>query len=139
MDGHSANYTEKPKSSSNRSFGFVFSVFFLIVALLPLASGHNPRLWAVVVSLAFAAIALVWPVALAPFNRVWTQIGSLLHKVVSPISLGILFFGVVTPTAFFMRIFGKDSLRLKLDKNATTYWIERAPPGPAPESFKNQF
>lgn len=139
MDGHTASYTEKPKSSSNRSFGFVFSAFFLIVALLPLASGIGPRLWALVASLAFAAIALVLPVVLTPLNRVWTLIGAVLHKVVSPISLGILFFGVVTPTGFFMRIFGKDSLRLKLDKNASTYWIERTPPGPTNESFKNQF
>ncbi len=136
MDGH---YSEPPKSSSNRSFGLVFAAFFLIVALIPLLQGLSLRVWAVGVSLAFAGIALAFPGVLAPLNRGWTKFGLLLHCIVSPIALGILFFGVATTTGVLMRLFGKDSLRLKLDKRASTYWISRTPPGPPSDSFKNQF
>ncbi len=125
--------------ASERSFGLVFSAFFLVVSLLPLLSGHGLRLWAVVASLICGIVALAFPVILAPFNRMWTKFGMLLHNIASPIALAILFYGVVTPTGLVMRLLGKDPLRLRIDRSAASYWIERSPPGPDAESLKNQF
>lgn len=127
------------KGSSDRSFGLVFATFFLIVALLPLLLGHDVKLWALGVAGLFLILALVAPKLLAPFNRFWTRFGILLHRIVSPVALGVLFYGVVMPTGLLMRLVGKDPLHLRLDKSANSYWIERRPPGPVPESLKLPF
>lgn len=124
---------------SDRSFGIVFTVFFAIVGCLPLISGGEPRIWALGVSGGFLAVALIIPKILHPLNVVWMKFGALLNKIVSPIVLGMLFFLTVTPMAILLRLFGKDLLRLKFDKDAETYWIHRTPPGPPPESMSNQF
>lgn len=139
MNEHIPRYHASPQNSSDRSFGFVFAIFFLVVGLLPLLHGQAVRGWAVTLAAVFGGTALTVPVILAPLNRLWTRLGLLLHRVVSPLALGILFFGVVMPTGLLMRLFGKDPLRLRLDKNASSYWIVREPSGPAPESLKNQF
>lgn len=133
------HHDQAPKSSSDRSFGLVFAAFFLIVALIPLFHGHGARLWAVGLSLAFGVISFAVPFVLAPLNRVWTKLGLLMHSIVGPVALGIVYFGVVTPTGLLMRLLGKDPLRLRIDKAATSYWIVRTPPGPTPESLLNQF
>lgn len=127
------------KTSSNRSFGVVFAVVFLIVALLPLLSGGDVRLWSLAVAAAFLALALAAPRLLAPLNWAWTRVGLVLHHVVNPIVMGVLFFLVVTPVGLIMRLSGKDPLRLRLERGSGSYWIERRPPGPAPETMKNQF
>ena len=127
------------RTSSDQVFGLVFGLIFAVIALLPLAHGGALRVWAIVLALAFTVVALIRPVLLQPLNSAWMKFGQLLHRVVSPIVMAILFFGTVTPIAFILRGLGKDSLRLKLDRSAKTYWIERSPPGPAPESIKNQF
>ena len=90
-------------------------------------------------SAAFLAAALVWPGVLAPLNRLWTRFGLLLHRLVSPLVLGVMFFLVITPMGLVMRALGKDPLRLQRDRAARTYWIDRQPPGPAPDSLNNQF
>ncbi len=87
----------------------------------------------------FLVLTLSVPKVLGPANRMWTKFGLLLHNIVSPLALGILFYLVVTPTGLLMRIFGKDPLRLRLDTAADSYWITRSPPGPDAESLKNQF
>ena len=97
------------------------------------------RLWAMVVAGAFLVLALFVPKVLGPANHLWTKFGLLLHNIVSPLALGILFYFVVTPTGLLMRIFGKDPLRLRFDAAADSYWIKRTPPGPDAESLKNQF
>ena len=125
--------------SSDRTFGLVFAVFFTIVAVLPMVHGEPLRLWALAAAGAFLALALVAPRLLAPLNRLWLRFGDLLHRIVSPIALAILFYGVVTPTGLLMRLFGKDALRLRFDREAKSYWIAREPPGPPPESLKDQF
>ena len=79
------------------------------------------------------------PKLLAPFNRLWARFGLLLHRITSPLVLGIMFFAVITPMGWIMRALGKDLLRLKIDPAATSYWIARTPPGPTPESLKDQF
>lgn len=133
------NYKQPAKNSSDRSFGLVFAAFFMIVAVLPLRHGQSVRIWAVGASLAFCVLAVFVPTILAPFNRLWAKFGLLLHGIVSPVALAILFYGVVTPVGFIMRLSGNDPLRLRFDRSARSYWIERAPPGPDAKSLKNQF
>jgi hypothetical protein len=127
------------EGSSNRSFGIIFAILFAVVGLLPLYSGSSVRSWSLVTCTVFLLCALFLPSVLAPLNRAWSWFGLQLHKIVSPIVLGIMFFLVITPIGLAMRAFGKDPLRLKFDKVSNSYWIERMPPGPLPESFKDQF
>ena len=139
MSHESFNRDDDVRGSSNRSFGIVFAVVFAIIGLFPLLSGGGVRAWALIVAAAFAVVALAFPAALAPLNRIWLKFGLLLHKVVNPIMLGIMFYGVITPTGLIMRAFGKDPLRLRFEKDADTYWIVRTPPGPTPDSLRDQF
>jgi len=124
---------------SDRLVGFLFAVVFLVIGTLPLLSMRSPRWWAIAVSLAFAVLAVAIPRVLAPLNRLWMKFGELLHRVVSPVALGVMFFTTVTPTGFIMRAVGKDPLRLRREPGASTYWIPREPPGPRGESLKDQF
>jgi hypothetical protein len=107
--------------------------------LWPLHAAKPIRLWAVVLSGGLLTVSLVSPVLLRPFNRLWTKIGLLLNKLVSPVVTALLFYLVFTPTALLLRLSGQDPLRLRLDKKARTYWIPREPPGPAPETMSNPF
>lgn len=125
--------------SSNRSFGFVFSVLFALLGLVPLARGRPVREWALVVAAAFFLAALVRPRMLAPLNRLWLGFGSLLHFCISPVIMGLVFYTTVTPIGLVRRLLGKDPLRLRLDRAAVTYWVERDPPGPAPDTMPRQF
>lgn len=125
--------------SSDRSFGLVFAALFIIIAFWPLFFNGSLRWWSLIVAAIFALIALIAPTFLSIPNRLWTRFGVLLGKVISPIAIGILLFGVFTPIGILMRMVGKDPLRLKLDTTASTYWIERTPPGPPPDSMTNQF
>jgi hypothetical protein len=130
---------EEVKGSSNRTLGLVFATVFLIIAVFPLFFGGALRWWSLAVAAAFAVVALVLPGVLTPLNRAWTRFGLLLHKIVSPIVLGFLFYIVVTPLGLLMRLLGKDPLRLRWDRRSSTYWIERKPPGPKPETLSDQF
>ncbi len=130
---------EHVQTSSDRAFGFVFAVVFTIIAFWPLLSGNTPRWWALVVAVVFGTLALVRPALLAPLNHLWTRFGLLLNKITSPLIMGLLFYGIITPFGLIMRWAGKDPLRLRFDPSAESYWIERVPPGPAPETIKNQF
>ena len=130
---------EPVKGGSDRGFGVVFAVVFFAIGLFPLLNGGPPRVWALGVAGAFLAAALVRPALLAPFNRVWFKFGLLLQRVVSPLVMAVIYFAVVTPTGLVMRTLGKDTLRLKYDPDARSYWIHRDPTGPERESMKNQF
>jgi Saxitoxin biosynthesis operon protein SxtJ len=131
---------ERPlEVSSDRSFGLVFGVVFFVVSAWPLVYGGSPRWWAAGVASAFVLVALVKPSLLARLNRLWAKFGILLGKVFSPIALGVLFYGVLTPIGVMMRILGKDPLRLRRDPVAQSYWQPRQPPGPPPDSMTNQF
>jgi hypothetical protein len=127
------------KGSSDRSFGLVFAGFFAIVGFWPLVHGTMPRWWSVGVAVAFLVVAYVRPSLLAVPNRLWMKFGLLLAKIVNPIVMGLVFYLTVTPTAAIMRMMHKDPLRLKLDRAAKSYWIEREPPGPAPDTMSHQF
>jgi hypothetical protein len=130
---------EPHSGSSNRSFGVVFAAVFAVIGVLPLLSQGALRLWALAVAGAFLAAAIVVPTILGPLSRQWANFGLLLHAVVSPMILGVMYFLVITPTGLLMRVLGKDPLRLRRDRPADSYWIERRPPGPHPETFRNQF
>ncbi len=130
---------ETIKGSSDRAFGIVFTVLFAVIGLLPLFSGGNARIWSLAVGALILAVALIRPALLAPFNRAWMKFGLLLHKITNPIIMGLIFFLAVTPTGLIMRALGKDPLRRKFDPSAQSYWIERDPPGPEPETMKQQF
>jgi hypothetical protein len=130
---------QQVEGSSDRSFGLVFAGVFLVVAFWPLFHRESPRWWALGVAVVFALIAIGRPALLAVPNRLWTKLGVLLAKVVSPIALGILFYCGLAPIGALARLTGKDPLRLKLDSAADSYWIPREPPGPPPDSMTHQF
>jgi len=102
---------------------------------------HNNMVWPWIAGIAALLLATAYfkPTALNPFNLLWFKFGMLLHSVVNPVVMGILFFAVVLPTGILLRAFGKDLLWLRRNPNSDTYWIARRPPGPAPETMKNQF
>jgi hypothetical protein len=127
------------KPSSNRVFGLVFAAFFALIAVLPIVRGHALRPWALPVSALFLLAALAMPKILTPLNRAWTALGTLLHAIVNPLVLGVLFYLVFTPFGWVLRRMGKDFLRLRPAPDTPTYWIARNPPGPRPESMSRQF
>lgn len=124
---------------SDRAFGVVFAVVFVLVALWPLKGGGEARLWAGMVAVLFLAVALIRPRLLKPLNRLWFLVGLALHHVVTPLVMGLLFFLTITPVALIMRARGKNLLNLKRDPAAASYWIHRQPPGPAPDTMRRQF
>ena len=125
---------------SDRSFAWVFTVVFALIGLYPaFFSNGGPRLWSLAVAGAFFGLGLIVPSVLHPLNVLWMKFGLLLNKIVSPLILGLLFFVTVTPMGLLMRMLGKDFLSLKMQQDARSYWIERKPPGPPPETMKNQF
>ncbi len=130
---------EAVKVSSDRAFGIVFTVLFTVIGLWPLIHGGEVRIWSLVLAAVILSVALIRPSLLAPFNRAWMKFGLLLHKITNPVIMGLIFFLTVTPTALIMRAMGKDPLRRKFDPSATSYWIDRDPPGPEPETMKQQF
>src|SRR5262249_28139430 len=130
---------EEIRGSSDRTLGLVFAAVFLIIGLLPVFISGSVRWWSLIVAAAFALVAMVMPRLLATLNWFWTRLGLVLHKIVSPLVLGIMFFIVISPMGVLMRWFGKDPLRLRMDKTLLTYWLDRTPPGPKPDSLPNQF
>ena len=123
------------KISSNRSFGIVFFIVFLFIALYPLTYSGEIRIWSTIISLIFLVLGLLNSRILTPLNKFWFKIGIFLGKIISPLLMGIIFFLVVTPTGLIMRLLGKDVLNLKYNKNKS-YWIEKKGPK---SKMKNQF
>ena len=123
------------KISSNRSFGIVFFVVFLLITLYPLTYAGEIRIWSLIISIIFLILGLLNSKILSPLNKIWFKFGMLLGKIVSPLIMGIIFFLVVTPIGFIMRLLGKDVLNLKYNKNKS-YWIEKNGPK---SKMKNQF
>ena len=123
------------KISSNRSFGIVFFIVFLLIGLYPLSYSEEIRVWLVIISFIFLFLGLLNSKILTPLNKVWFKFGIFLGKIISPLIMGIIFFLVVTPIGLLMRIFGKDVLNLKYNKNQS-YWIEKNGPR---SKMKNQF
>ena len=123
------------KISSNRSFGIVFFIVFLLIALYPLINSEDIRTWSFITSIIFLILGLINSKILTPFNKLWLKLGIFLGKIISPFIMGMIFFLVVTPIGFIMRILGKDLLNLKYNHNKS-YWIEKNEPK---SKMKNQF
>ena len=121
---------------SEKSFGIVFSIVFLIVALYPLINSEGLRIWALVASIIFFFLAFIAPKVLVFPNKLWFKFGLLLGSIVAPIVMMFVYFVTVLPTGLIMRLLGKDLLKQKLDKNAKSYWVKRDEPI---GSMKNQF
>jgi hypothetical protein len=130
---------EKIVAGSDRSFGIVMAA--ALAAVTALNFWHAGRIWPWTggLSALLLAAALVRPQVLNPLNRLWLRFGLLLHHVVNPIVMALVFFGAVWPTGLVMRWMGRDLLRLKREPNTASYWIVRQPPGPSPETMKDQF
>jgi cell division protein FtsW (lipid II flippase) len=127
------------RGPSDRSFGFVFSAFFFLVAIAPLRKHHPVRWWALGIAVAFLAVSVLVPGLLKHLNRQWMRLGHLLGRITTPVVTGLLFYLVFTPAAYLTRWLGKDPLRLRFDAQADSYWQERRPPGPPPQDMANQF
>ena len=123
------------KISSNRSFGTVFFIVFLLIALYPLLKGNDLRIWSLVISFIFLVLGSINSKILTPLNRLWFKFGLLLGRFISPLIMGIIFFVVVTPIGIIMRLLKKDLLNLKYNKKET-YWIDKSGPK---SKMKNQF
>jgi predicted membrane protein len=123
------------KIGTNKSFGIVFFLFFLIVAIFPLLNDGDIRTWSLIISIFFLVLGLLNSRVLTPLNKIWFKFGIILGNFVSPIVMGIVFFAIVTPTSLIMKVLGKNLLNLKKG-NKKTYWIERSK---VKSKMKNQF
>jgi hypothetical protein len=126
----------KIKISSNRNFGLVFFIVFLIVSTWPLTNEEPVRIWSAIISLVFLILGLMNSKLLTPLNKLWFKFGMILGVIVAPVVMGVVFFIVITPTGFIMRIMGKDLLKKRYDKKKETYWIKRDQPV---RTMKKQF
>ena len=111
--------------SSNKSFGLIFFVVFLIIGLWPLKNGENLNFYFIATSIIFLVLGLINSKLLTPLNKSWIKLGEILGIIIAPIVMALVYFVILTPVSFFVRIFGKDLLSLKLLKEKETYWIER--------------
>jgi hypothetical protein len=136
-EGHRA--VDETGPGSNRSFGLVMAAAAAIFGCLPLLRLAPPHWWLIGIAVAFAAFALVVPRALYPLNYLWFRLGLLLHRVMSPLIIGAVFFLCVTPIGLILRLVGKDVLSLRRRADLASYWIARDPPGPEPGTMTNQF
>ena len=123
-------------NSSNKSFGIVFFIVFLIIGLYPLINQEGFRSWAIFISLIFLILGLINSNLLTPLNKAWIKFGILLGNIISPLVLGIIFFLIVLPTGLLMRLLKKNFLGLKFDKKLKSYWINKEK---QLSSMKNQF
>ena len=133
------SHSDEIKVGSERAFGLVFAGVFVLIGLAPLLGETPVRIWALAVAGVFLAAALIAPNILRPLNLIWFKFGLLLHKIVNPVIMGLLFIVTIVPIALIFRLIGKDPLDRKLDPETASYWIRRDPPGPTPDSIKNQY
>jgi hypothetical protein len=132
-------HNSAPAGGSDRAFGLVLGGFFAIVGIYPLIRSSPVGSWALGLAGLFMIVALIRPRWLAPLNRFWSRLGRALNRVVSPVALFLVYCLAIVPTGLLLRAFGKDSLRLRLEPDAKTYWIERIPPGRADQQMTRQF
>jgi len=128
-----------PTSSSDRSFGLTFVAVFGLIALWLLWNGKSGAFVLASLGGLTLAISITRPSLLKPFNRAWIALGNLLHRFVSPIVLGMMYFVVFTSVGVLMRLMGRDPMNKCFQPDAKSYWVDRDPPGPATDSFSQQF
>ena len=126
----------KAKKGSNKSFGIVFFIVFLLIGIWPLINNETYRLWSFVISIIFLILGLSNSKLLTPLNNLWFKFGIFLGKIISPLIMAIIFFLIVTPIGIIMKILKKDLLNLKFNNKKETYWIEKSGPN---SKMKNQF
>lgn len=124
---------------SDSSFGLTAAAVFGVAGVWPLLHRQPVQIWALVLAGACLCVACAKPGLLRPANRMWMQLGLAINRLATPILTGIFFFGVVTPLACFFRLARRDTLRLRPDPEASTYWIKRHPAGPSPQSMEQQY
>ncbi len=124
---------------SDRNFGIVFAVVFVIIGLGPLVHSGLIRWWAIAIGACFLTCAFLIPRWLRPLNLLWFKFGLALHHVINPIVMGAIYYCAFVPMGLVMRAMGNDLLRLKRDEKSASYWIAREPPGPPPGSMSKQF
>lgn len=124
---------------SNRSFGRLFVIVFALIGGYLWWTGGATQLWWFGAAGLTLLVTLVKPVWLTPFNRWWMKLAELLNRIVSPVVLGVMFFGMFAPMGWVMRLAGRDALNRRFDPSARSYWVERDPPGPDPAGLPNQF
>jgi hypothetical protein len=129
----------RERTSSDRAFGMTFAVFCGVVALLQVRGNPHAALAWTAAGAVFLGVAFVRARWLHPLNVVWTKFGLLLHSIVNPLVLGVMYFGVLTPTALVMRLRGADPMRKHFEPESPSYWQPRRPPGPPPQSLEDQF
>ena len=129
----------RPARGSDRAFGAAFAVVFSIGGAVAWIRGGALPAWPFVVSGAFLVAAFLTPELLTPLNRLWFKVSSLLHRIVSPVALALLFYGAFAPTGVMLRLLRRDPLSLRRDPDAASYWIAREPPGPERESMRRQY
>ena len=130
---------DAPPDASDRSVGLVFAGVFVLVGVLPLLKLAEPRWWALAVAAVLGLVALARPAILHPLSRVWLGLGKLLHRIVSPMVMGAIFFACVTPIGWIQRMRGRDVLSLRRRRDLSSYWIVRDAAAPAAETMKRQF
>ena len=124
---------------SNRSFGWTFSGIFLAVGVYGLWRGGAVLSWLLVAAVVMAAVTVTRAAWLTPLNRAWMSLGLLLGRVVNPLVLGLIFFGLFTPVGLVMRMWGRDAMARRFEPELKTNWLKRDPPGPADDSYRNMF
>ena len=129
----------RPTLPSNRSFGWTFTGFFILAGAYGLWHGGGHSLAMLALGAAMALVTLTRAAWLTPLNRAWMKLGELMGRVVSPLVLGVIFFAVFTPVGLVMRAFGRDAMCRRLEPARPSYWVPRAPPGPADDSYRNMF
>jgi len=130
---------EDIRGPSDRSFGWVFVIAFILIGAAPAIHGKPIRGWALATGVVILLVTLARPALLHPANMAWMRLGLLLSRIVNPIVTALLFYLVFTPVGYLMRRLGRDSIGARFDPSAGSYWIERKPPGPKPESMSQQF
>ena len=127
---------DKIKKGTNKSFGLVFFTVFLIIGLWPLLNENTPRIWSIIISLAFLILGLLNSKILTPLNTIWFKFGELLGLLISPVVMALIFFLVVTPTGIIMKLFKKDLLNKRFNKSIKSYWLKKEK---AESTMKQQF
>ena len=115
----------KNKKSNNRSFGILFFIVFLILGLYPTLKGNSPNIYLISISIPFIILGIINSKILTPLSNAWIRLGEILGIIIAPIVMAIIYFFILTPISLIVRIFGKDLLSIKFDKQVNTYWINR--------------